>query len=178
MRLSWSHAVLLVRNEELMLDFYTRVLGFQVTDRGPLEDNMPDVIFLSQDPDEHHQLGMMAVRQGDDPPNTVHHFAFRVDSFEDVRELGRKLDPIDGIEIHPLTHGNALSVYFNDPEGNGLEVFWDTPWHVAQPMARPWDLSMNEEQALEWIKSQFGENPEFCPIEEYREQRRADLAHL
>jgi catechol-2,3-dioxygenase len=175
MKLSWSHAVLMVRNEGLMLDFYTNVLGFQVTDRGPLEEGTPDVIFLSQDPEEHHQLGMAAFRQDEGPSNTVHHFAFRVEAFEDVRELARKLKPIEGIEIQPLTHGNALSVYFNDPEGNGLEVFWDTPWHVKQPMARPWDISMNEEQALDWIKSEFGEAPEFGPVENYHERRRAEL---
>jgi len=176
MRLRWSHAVLLARDEDKMLDFYTNVLGFEVTDRGPLEPGMPDVIFMSQDPDEHHQLGMLAVRQGEDPPNTVHHFAFRVDAFEDVRDLNRKLQPIEGIETHPLTHGNALSIYFNDPEGNGLEVFWDTPWHVAQPMARPWDPAMNEEQALAWIEENFRGAPGWGPVEEYREQRRAELA--
>ena len=36
MQLSWSHAVLYVSDEPKMLDFYTKVLGFEVTDRGPL----------------------------------------------------------------------------------------------------------------------------------------------
>ena len=114
MRLSWSHAVLYARDEAKMVDFYTRVLGFEVTDRGPLVEGTPDVIFMSQDPEEHHQLGMTAIRQGEEPPNTVHHFAFRVEAFEDVREMARKLEPIEGIEITPLSHGNALSIYFND----------------------------------------------------------------
>ena len=88
----------------------------------------------------------------------------------------RRLEPMEGIEIHPLTHGNALSIYFNDPEGNGLEVFWDTPWHVAQPMVRVWDPGMNEAQALAWVEEEFQSDPGFAPIEEYREQRRAELA--
>ena len=45
MQLTWSHAVIYVHDEAIMLDFYTRVLGFEVTDRGPLADNAPDIIF-------------------------------------------------------------------------------------------------------------------------------------
>ena len=36
MKLTWSHAVLNVHNLESMLDFYMGVLGFTVSDRGPL----------------------------------------------------------------------------------------------------------------------------------------------
>ena len=176
MQLSWSHAVLYVQDQERMLDFYTNVLGFQITDRGPLAPDGPEVVFLSQVPNEHHQIGMVAARQNDDPPNTVNHFAFRVASFADVKDLLEVLKPMEGIEISPLTHGNALSIYFNDPEGNGLEVFWDTPWHVAQPMARPWDPTMEEAEALAWVEAEFRDAPGFVPIEQYVKQREAELA--
>ncbi len=176
MRLSWSHAVLYVQDQERMLDFYTNALGFQITDRGPLGPDGPEVIFMSQDPKEHHQIGMVATKDNDDPPNSVNHFAFRVETFAEVKELNELLAPMDGIEITPLTHGNALSIYFNDPEGNGLEVFWDTPWHVAQPMARPWDPAMSETEALAWVEQEFHDAPGFAPIGEYQKQRAAELA--
>ena len=176
MQLKWSHAVLYARDEQKMLDFYTDVLGFRVTDRGLLNDGMPDVIFMSQDPAEHHQIGMVAIREGEEPPNTVNHFAFRVDHFADIQTLKDRLEPIEGVKINPLSHGNTLSIYFNDPEGNGLEVFWDTPWHVAQPMARPWDPAMNEQQALEWLESEFRDAPGFMPAEDYHRQLAAELA--
>ena len=35
--------------------------------------------------------------------------------------------------LGPVTHGNALSVYFLDPEGNRVELLIDTPWYVPQP---------------------------------------------
>jgi catechol 2,3-dioxygenase len=38
------------------------------------------------------------------------------------------------------THGNAMSIYFRDPEGNRLEVFMDTPWYCEQPLREPIDL--------------------------------------
>ena len=81
---------------------------------------------------------------------------------------------MDGIRIAPLSHGNTLSIYFNDPEGNGVEVFWDTPWHVAQPQGKPWDISMDREQALAWVQDHFGQEPSFEPREAYY-QRRHEL---
>ena len=122
------------------------------------------------------ERALAALRADEGPSNTIHHIAFRVGTFQEVKYLASKLEPLEGIEIQPLTHGNALSIYFNDPEGNGLEVFWDTPWHVQQPMVRPWDISMDEQQALEWIESEFADAPEFCSMESYKERRRAEVA--
>lgn len=171
MQLSWSHAVLYVRDLDKMLDFYTGVLGFKVTDRGPLAENAPDIVFLSNSPVEHHQVAMVAARQDEDAPNSVNHFAFRVESFEEVKALNETLSGIDGIEIMPLSHGNTLSVYFNDPEKNGIEVFWDTPWHVDQPQGKPWDTSMDKDAALAWVKENFGDQPGFEPREDYYANR-------
>ena len=51
-----------------------------------------------------------------------------------------------------MSHGNTLSIYFNDPEGNGLEVFWDTPWHVAQPKANPGTSPCQKTRPLPGLK--------------------------
>lgn len=164
MKLSWSHAVLNVGNQEQMLDFYMNVLGFEVADRGPLGENAPEIVFLSNDPAEHHQIAMVQTRQDDAPPNTLNHLAFRVEHFSDIKDLGARLGD-RGVDILPLSHGNTLSLYFNDPEGNGLEVFWDTPWHVAQPQGEVWDPSLDEEAALVWVESTFSSEPSFTRIE-------------
>lgn len=175
MKLGWSHAVLYVQEEASMLAFYTRVLGFQVVDRGPLDHGAPDIIFLSQDADEHHQLAMVPVRRDSAPSNSVNHFAFRTDCFKDIQRLHEVLMDLDGISVAPLSHGNTLSIYFNEPEGNGLEVFWDTPWHVSQPQGKRWDISLDEGRALLWVQEQFGHEPGFCPREAYAQQRRLAL---
>ena len=173
MKLSWSHAVLYTHDQKKMLDFYTRVLGFEITDRGPISEDGPELVFMSQDPDEHHQLAMMQTRKNEEPSNSVNHFAFRVEHFEDITALNEALEQIDGIRIMPLSHGNTLSIYFNDPEGNGIEVFWDTPWHVAQPQGKPWDVKSGKEDALAWVKENFGDEPTFVPAEEYYASRRS-----
>ena len=176
MQLSWSHAVLNVRDQDKMLDFYTNVLGFEVTDRGPIAEGAPEIVFLSQSPEEHHQLAMLQIREDDGPSNSVNHFAFRVEAFEDVQALYRELSAMDGIKVGPLSHGNTLSIYFNDPEGNGIEVFWSTPWHVAQPQGKPWDVALDEKQALDWVKENFGHEESFVPRAEYFERRQQELS--
>lgn len=165
MKLSWSHAVLNVGNLEKMLDFYMNTLGFDIADRGPLAENAPEIVFLSNDPDEHHQIAMVAMRKDDAPPNTLNHLAFRIENFADIRSLNAKLVE-QAVKVLPLSHGNTLSLYFNDPEGNGLEVFWDTPWHVAQPQGEVWDPALDEAAALSWVESTFEREPTFARSEE------------
>ena len=41
MKLSWSHTVINVRDLDQMLAFYTNVLGFEISDRGPLGPGAP-----------------------------------------------------------------------------------------------------------------------------------------
>ena len=55
-----------------------------------------------------------------------------------------------------------LSFYFADPEGNGLEVFWDTPWHVSQPSGVVWDSNLDETAALAWVEATFNQDTEFA----------------
>ena len=167
MNLTWSHAVMYVEDLDRMISFYCDTLGFTVTDRGPMAEGMPDIVFLSQNPDEHHQIAMVPNRKDQTPSNTVNHFAFRTTTFELLKSLLDRLKPLDGIKINPLSHGNTLSLYFNDPEGNGIEVFWDTPWHVAQPQGKVWDANLDEAEALAWVEAEFSHEPTFQPREAF-----------
>ena len=170
MPLRWSHAVCYVRNLDEMVDFYSKVLGFEVTDRGPVapSEGAPEIVFMSQVETDHHQIAFLPVRQGDEPPNSVNHMAFRTDSLQDVRDTLAALEK-DGraTAINPLTHGNAWSVYFQDPEGNGLEVFCDTPWHVQQPQGKPWDTTLSDAELRAWTQAEFEKEPGFGPIDEF-----------
>ena len=164
MQLKWSHAVLNVRDAEKVLSFYTGALGFSISDRGPIADNGPEIIFMSQSKDEHHQLAIVTARKDEEPSNSLNHLAFRVDAFDDVKTIKANLDNA-GVKYMPLSHGNTLSLYFSDPEGNGLEVFWDTPWHVSQPEGVRWDTNLNEQEALAWVEQTFNDRPMFVKRE-------------
>lgn len=175
MKLRWSHAVIYVRDLETMIGFYRDVLGFQVSDRGLLDPASPglELAFLSQVGSDHHQLAFVPIR-GDGPSTTLDHMAFRVESLADVKAMAAKLQA-DGraTAIHPTSHGNAWSVYFKDPEENGVEVFCDSPFHVQQPQAAPWDLSMTEAELRQATEQRFGGEPGFEPIDDfYIEHRR------
>jgi catechol-2,3-dioxygenase len=177
MKLTWSHAVIYVRDLEEMIAFYRDVLGFRVSDRGPLgpAGGGLELAFLSQVGSEHHQLAFVPVR-GDGPSTTLDHMAFRVDSFADVKALAAKL-AADGraTGIAPVTHGNAWSIYFKDPEGNGVEVFCDSPFHVRQPQAAPWDLGMSEPELRRATEERFGGEPGFMPMEDWLAAHRGRL---
>jgi len=155
-----------------MVDFYERVLGFEVSDRGSLDASNPDleIAFLSQIDTDHHQLAMVPIR-GEGPPTTINHLAFRVEDLAEVKAVATRIEA-DGGTPKPVNHGNAWSVYFSDPEGNGLEVFCDSPWHVRQPQAKAWDLAMSEDELRERTQTEFGQEPDFQPMQAYHAARR------
>ena len=171
--LTWSHVVLNVRNLDLMLDFYQNILGFDITDRGPIAEGGPEIVFLSQQPSEHHQLAMVVAKAEEATTKSVNHLAFRVPTFQALKTQIQRLQDHRDTHFLPLSHGNTLSVYFGDPEGNGFEVFWDTPWHVAQPQGKPWDISLSETAALNWIESTFSGESSFEAAEDYHARRRS-----
>ena len=67
--LMFSHMGLSVKNIEKMEDFYGRVLGFTVTDRGTAGGMQ--LVFLSRDPGDHHQIVLATGRPEVLPGNTA-----------------------------------------------------------------------------------------------------------
>lgn len=142
--LTLSHVGIFVTDVGRMVDFYARFLGFAVSDRGP--NSHGEIVFLTRDPREHHQLVLASGRPSGLPFNIVNQLSFRVDSLATLRELhdGLANEPVE--LLGPITHGNALSVYFRDPEGNRVELLIDTPWYVPQPHRVPVDLSLPDDE--------------------------------
>jgi len=172
--LSWSHALIQVHDFDAMVSFYTEVLGFEVTDAGKIGD--ANVAFMSQNATDHHQMALVSGKAADQAAPRANHFAFRVEALSDVKAWIAKLNAEDRIEhAQPVTHGNAWSVYFADPEGNGIEIFCDTPWHVAQPQGGGWDPDADDEAIHADTMAQFAEEPEFGAIGDYYAARAAHL---
>ena len=163
--------MLYVHDVANMIDFYTNTLGFEVTDRGPLGPS--EIVFLSQSANDHHQIAFITGRDEPDPSNSVHHVAFRSSAtLDELKSLHKSLQADARVTaILPLTHGNAWSVYFRDPEFNGVEVFIDTPWHVRQPQGEPLDLDKSNDEIVEATRSHFSSEPEFGPISDFYRRR-------
>ncbi len=174
--LSFSHIGLYVHNLEHMENFYTKLLGFFVTDRGTLPTPAGEVglVFLSRDPDEHHQIVLATGRPETLDFNVINQISLRADSLDTLRSLFTRLAQTAAHDIQPVTHGNAISVYFRDPEGNRLEIFIDTPWYVSQPMRVPLDFSQPNAQLMQSVEAHARSLPGF----ESRSQWRARMAAL
>lgn len=178
--LEFAHAVVYVCDKAKMIEFYTQVLGFEVTDRGPLgPEDGPEIVFLSQTATHHHQLAFLDSREGAGRSNSVNHLAFRsTGSLDDLRALKEVLETNPDVKgIRPLTHGNAWSVYFADPEGNGVEVFIDSPWHVNQPQGKPLDLNRSDDEIIAWTEQSFASEAEFGSISDFYTARAEHLAN-
>ena len=120
---SVSHMGMFASDVARMEDFYTRVLGFTATDRGDLETPRGKVylVFLSRDPREHHQIVLASGRPEGLPFNPINQISFRMADFSGLRQMHRRLADQKVKELYAVSHGNALSVYFLDPEGNDWE---------------------------------------------------------
>ena len=77
-------------------------------------------------------------------------------------------------QLHPGVF--VRSVYFRDPEFNGLEVFIDTPWHVRQPQGEPLDLDKSTDEIVAATRAHFATEPEFGPIDEFYRRRAEHIA--
>ena len=163
--LSFSHVGIYVIDPVRMEQFYTRVLGFVVSDRGPL--GPVQLTFLTRDPAEHHQLVLASGR----PPggfNPINQISFRMADLSGLREMYQRLEREGATELAPVSHGNALSVYFKDPEGNRIELFIDTPWYVEQPLRVSMDMRMSDEELWRWAEAEARKQPGFRPVEQWR----------
>ena len=165
-QMTFGHIGLNVTEMDPMVTFYTKIMGFRVTDRGH-GSRGGELAFLSRDPEEHHQIVLAEGR----PPNnvsTVNQMSFRVERFSEVRAMYDRLIAA-GIEgIAPIDHGAALSVYFPDPEGNRVEVYWATPWYIRQPHARPIDFTRSDEEIVGACEAKCWADPTFQPMEDWK----------
>jgi catechol 2,3-dioxygenase len=125
-RVTIGHVHLKVADLERAVAFYSGVLGFEVTQRW-----QQSAAFLSAGGYHHHiGLNIWESRNGVSPaPGTtgLYHFAIR---YPDRAALGdalrRLIDakiPLDGA----ADHGVSEALYLRDPDGNGIELYWDRP---------------------------------------------------
>lgn len=130
------------------LDFYTRVLGLHVTDH----DDELGVYFLSARPDvEHHEIVLAKGRNVREDGQLIQQISFRTDSLESVVSYFRRFQA-EGTKLQMVvSHGNAVGVYFYDPEGNRCEVYWRTGLTARQPFVEHIDLNTDLDELLRRI---------------------------
>lgn len=168
-RLVVGHSTLAARDLEALHRFYCDVLGFEVTNRGPVGDEGLEIVFLSQDAGAHHQIAM--VGGASTPPSDfvmVDHLAFRTSTLDDLRIIRSNLDAAGIKDILQIDHGNCWSLYFKDPEGNGVECYVDSPFHVAQPNAGTFDINATDAEIEQATRERIKGEPEFQPMTDWQ----------
>lgn len=159
-----SHFGIQVRDIDGMTDFYTSVFGMRLTDQGVGRTFRTRLHFLSASPAQHHQL-VLAQGRPADAPSTVMQMSFKVGKLDDLRGIRSRALALGATQMRGLNHGNALSIYFLDPEENTVEVYLDTPWYVPQPHGDPLDLDQPDEQIWAETEALCRADPAFEPVE-------------
>jgi len=172
MRPTLSHMGIFVTDMDRMVRFYTDVLGLTVTDRGRGISFNNDLAFLSSDPEKHHQVVLASGRPKEATFSTVMQASFAVGTLDDLRAVKAKALANGATALRALDHGNAWSIYFKDPEGNTVEVYLDTPFHVPQPHGDPLDLDKTDAEILRTTEAACRNDPGFMPRADYVRSRR------
>lgn len=119
-----GHVHLKVSDIEKSLRFYRDLLGFQVTARYG-----DQAVFLS-DGGYHHHIGLNTweSRGGSPSPDGhtgLYHIAILFSTRKELAQVVKRLIssgyPISGASDHGVSH----AVYLADPDGNGIELYWD-----------------------------------------------------
>lgn len=135
-----GHVHLKVSDLERAIRFYSGVLGFEVTQRMGAK-----AAFLSAG-GYHHHVGLNTWESagGAPPPpgsTGLYHVAFR---YPTRRALGGALRRLleQGVRLDGASdHGVSEALYLRDPDGNGIELYWDRP-RDAWPRDADGQLSM------------------------------------
>ncbi len=121
-----GHVHLKVSELERSLDFYHGLLGFEIMQRYG-----DQAAFLSAG-DYHHHIGLNTWHSKGAAPAKVnsvglYHTAIVYPERKDLAAILKRL--MD--EKYPLNgaanHGVSEALYLNDPDGNGVELYWDKP---------------------------------------------------
>ncbi|MFB6296047.1 MAG: VOC family protein [Halobacteriales archaeon] len=136
-----GHVHLRVRDLDRSLDFYTGPLDLDVNERHGR------YAFLTWG-EHHHDVALQEV--GADAPGPgrgvgLYHAAIEVDDEGALEDIYRRLQERD-VRVSPVDHGISRAIYFDDPDGNGLEVYVD---------------AREERDRTEWR----GQNEPFDPVE-------------
>lgn len=121
-----GHVHLKVSDLERSVEFYCGVLGFELTMRYGSQ-----AAFVSAG-GYHHHIGLNTWYSRGAPPAPVHtaglfHVALLYPTRKDLAFIFKRLSDKDYPFSGASDHGVSEALYLNDPDGNGLELYWDRP---------------------------------------------------
>jgi catechol 2,3-dioxygenase-like lactoylglutathione lyase family enzyme len=147
-----GHVVLNVQDVERSTQFYTQILGFQISDVYPEEMVAGGMVFLRCNSD-HHGIALVGSTNAPAENVELNHIAFEVATLDEVlrardhlRRHGVKID-FEGRR----RAGCQLAVEFRDPDNHRLEIYWGIDQVGSDGAVRPaaeWKGARSLEDAL------------------------------
>lgn len=135
-----GHVHLKVSDLERSIAFYRDVLGFELTQRYG-----DQAAFLGAGGYHHHiGLNTWMSKGGPQPARNstgLFHFAIRYPTKQDLAGALRRLIENNVSLDGASDHGVSLALYLHDPDGNGVELYWDRP-HEEWPKDGQGNLQM------------------------------------
>lgn len=117
-----GHAHLKVRDLDRATAFYTRFFSLQLVER--VGDRY---VFLSGGEFHHHVALQNVGAYAPIPPREgtgLYHVAFEVPDKISFAKAYKTLTDA-GLKVATVDHCISWAMYFDDPDGNGLEIYWD-----------------------------------------------------
>ena len=121
-----GHVHLKVSNIQRSLDFYCGLLGFEL-----MVTYGDSAAFISAG-GYHHHIGLNTWHSKDAPPAPVngvglYHTAILYPERKDLAVAYKRLLDAGYANIGAADHGVSEALYLNDPDNNGIELYWDRP---------------------------------------------------
>ena len=140
---SLGHVGLYVRDVNRSRAFYRDVLGLEISDENPKTGSA----FMTAKGrlKEHHELLLVPGREDG---KILQQISFRCASLADAKEFYQLLLKRQVPIIRTVSHGNAVGIYFQDPDGNQVEIYWPTGLDWPQPFGKPVDLTASDEEII------------------------------
>lgn len=147
------HVGMHAKNPAALAEFYRDVMGMQVVGGSDASHPLGPSAFLSTRPgEESHEIAMFANPE-------FAHYAFKVASLGALKRYYQRIVQ-RGIPImFQFFHGVSIAFYFQDPEGNVIEVYWPTGLEHPQPSAEPIDLTRPDAELLAKVSAMTGRRP-------------------
>ena len=128
-----GHLVLNVKNIRASTLFYTEVLGFDISLKREQEGSWMGTFLTCGK--IHHDLALFQAKEDAAPVQKgglgLNHMALQVEDFEMLTEYFHKLDNLHLVDS-TTDHGMTRSIYFTDPDGNGIELFCNSQENPAE----------------------------------------------
>ena len=170
-----AHVGVYAHDKPKLEKFYSDVLGLVVTDSGPGRNGV-ELTFMSSSASNHHQFVLVTGRPDTSGFNPINQISFMVDSLSQLREVHNRALGNGATGMRITCHGNAWSCYFMDPEGNTVEAYLDTPFHVPQPHGVPFDISKSDDVIFAETEAHCRATPGFMMMDEYQKMMAEKLA--